>query len=54
MEKFLRIQDLLALPAEGREWEHSKMTPQFLSCEKRKIMLLFPEIRKIKEGEGAS
>lgn len=54
MEKFLRMQVLMALPAEMREQEHTKVTPLLLSCEKRETVLPFPETRKIKEGEGAN
>lgn len=54
VQKFLRMQDLATHPTEVRKREHSKMTPQFLSCKKKKMVLLFPEMGKIKEGKGAS
>lgn len=49
---FLRHnQDLVTLQTEMKEYEYSKIIPQFLSCEKRKTVSLFVATGRLKKGK---
>ena len=42
---------MVTLQTEVREYGYSKIIPKFKSCQKRKAVLLFAEIRRLKKGK---